>query len=162
MSYERKGKKKKRCRKKSDLLSIGLSRPSAAASASKRFPKPLTLSPSLSLRDISILASFDGSENAVGIRWKLHPSIFFWFGAKREEVIRGVRGYSAPTMWRMMRVGEMCSGRRKEQSYIYNFRISLVSFSLFYIFSAFSLFSRYISSKAGGKRGKKHYDSEEI
>ena len=39
--------------------------------------KPLVRSSSLSLRDISILASFDGSENAVGIRWKFHPSIFF-------------------------------------------------------------------------------------
>lgn len=47
--------------------------------------KPFIPSSSLSLRDISILASFDGSENAVGIRWKFHPSIFFSGSGPKER-----------------------------------------------------------------------------
>jgi hypothetical protein len=143
---------------KADLLSIGLSRPSAAASARKRFPKLLALlalSSSLSSRDISILASFDGSENAVGIRWKPHPSIFSGLVARRrrggEGSVGGVREYSAPTMWQMMRVGwggkgELGYCRRKGQSSVYNFRIFLLRFPFPMNFPAFSIFSFLVCS----------------
>jgi hypothetical protein len=83
--------------KKSDLLSIGLSRPSSvAASAKERFPKPLAPLAPLSLRDISILASFDGSENAVGIRWKLHPFIFSGLGPKEWGPLEVSEGIPPP------------------------------------------------------------------
>lgn len=104
----------------------GLSRPSVTASASKRFPKLLTPPSSLSLRDISILASFDDSENAVGIRWKVHPSIFFWFGVKRKgglfEVSESIR---RPHNVANDEGGGIGCRWRKAKTYRYNFHIFL-------------------------------------
>lgn len=136
MNYEWRGKN--RWRKKSDFLSIGLSQLSVA-SASKRFPKPLSPSSSLSLRDISILASFDDSENAVGIRWNLHLSVFFWSGAKMKGVIWGVRENSAPTMWRIVRLGGGVAGKEKGKimSIIFTFFLYLFPFVYFFLFQFF-------------------------
>lgn len=99
--------------------------------------KPLTPSSSLSLRDISILASFDGSENAVGIRWKFHLSIFFLVrGLKKGRFARCPRIF-LPHNVVNDESGEIGWGWRKGQCYINNFRIFLTSFSFIYFFFQF-------------------------
>lgn len=96
--------------------------------------KPLIPSSSLSLRDISILASFDGSENAVGIRWKFHPSIFFLVrGLKKGSYTRCPRIF-LPHNVVNDESGEIGWGWRKGQIYINNFHIFLASFSFICIF----------------------------
>jgi len=113
--------------------------------------KPLIPSSSLSLRDISILASFDGLENAVGIRWKFHPSIFFLVrGLKKGSYTRCPRIF-LPHNVVNDESGEIGWGWRKGQSYINNFHIFLASFSSLYILS-FNLFSHIFFTNIGGKK----------
>lgn len=80
--------------------------------------KPLIPSSSLSLRDISILASFDGSENAVGIRWKFHPSIFFsGSGPKERELYEVSENIPPPQCGKWWEWGNRL--RMKERAKLY-------------------------------------------
>jgi hypothetical protein len=141
-------------RKKRDLLSIGLSRrPSVAASAKERFPKQLVPPASLSLRDISILASFDGSENAVGIRWKLHPSIFSGLGPKERGPWRCPRVFRPHNVANDEGEGNWVTAEEKGKvsSIIFTFFFYVVLFLIY--FSAFSVLSYLFAVSSSKQKG---------